>query len=131
MRTKRKYGLRTAILIAVFAMIAAACGGDGEPSADGTGGGGGDGGQEVTLLHGISGEDEQAALQQANFTRDLAMQRIDAQMSLEGVDWSRYQSDPGYRQEVVSFFAMKQETMLGIAQAGAAGQAVDNAGLEE
>lgn len=68
MRSRTKYGVRTAILIAVFAMIAAACGGDGEPAADGTGAtgdGGGEGGQTVTLLHGISGEDEQAALQQA------------------------------------------------------------------
>ncbi len=62
MRSRRKYGARTAILIAVFAMIAAACGGDGEPAADGNGG---EGGQTVSLLHGISGEDEQAALQQA------------------------------------------------------------------
>ena len=65
MRSRTKYGVRTAILIAVFAMIAAACGGDGEPTADGTGGNGGDDGQTVTLIHGIQGEAEQEALQAA------------------------------------------------------------------
>ncbi len=57
-------------MIAAVALIAAACGdGDGEPGAGATDGTPGDGaaqgGQTINLLHGISGEQEQAALQQA------------------------------------------------------------------
>ena len=55
-------------LIALFALIAAACGrGGGDAQSDGGDGGGGaaEGSDTVTLLHGIKGENEQAALQKA------------------------------------------------------------------
>ena len=61
-RTERKWW-RLMALVAAIGLLAAACGGDGD---DGDGDGqAGEGGQTVSLLHGISGENEQAALQQA------------------------------------------------------------------
>lgn len=58
MRRHPTLWLRTVLMVAVLALVAAACGG-----GDGDGGGGD--GQAVSLLHGISGENEQAALQEA------------------------------------------------------------------
>ncbi|HVM14566.1 MAG TPA: ABC transporter substrate-binding protein [Egibacteraceae bacterium] len=56
---------RLAFLV-VAAMLAAACGNGGNGEGNGGGAGGdGEGGGTVSLLHGISGEEEQAALQQA------------------------------------------------------------------
>ncbi|MEX0658167.1 MAG: ABC transporter substrate-binding protein [Egibacteraceae bacterium] len=49
---------RFAVLLVSIALAAAACGGDGDDGGDG-------GSESVSLLHGISGEEEQAALQQA------------------------------------------------------------------
>jgi alpha-glucoside transport system substrate-binding protein len=54
---------RLVVATGVAAMVLAACGGDDGGSADG--GDGGDGGGSVDLLHAISGDQEQAALQQA------------------------------------------------------------------
>lgn len=53
---------RLVVATGVAAMVLAACGGDDGGSADGDGDGGGG---SVDLLHAISGEEEQAALQQA------------------------------------------------------------------
>lgn len=62
-----KRGLRWAAALGMAAIVATACGGDGETAGtDGTDGGtDGGGGQTVSLLHAIGGEAEQEALQQA------------------------------------------------------------------
>lgn len=62
MNTRMGRPARLVVAAGVAAMVLAACGGDdGGGSADGGDGGGG----SVDLLHAISGEEEQAALQQA------------------------------------------------------------------
>lgn len=62
----------------------------------------------------------QSMLQASNMDFNVAMQGIDAKMSLEGVDWQRYNSDPAYRQQIVSEMAIRQDAFLAIAQTAAA-----------
>ena len=63
--TRKTLTWRLAALLAVLT-LAAACGGGGGGEGGGTeGAGGGEGSDTVTLLHGIKGDTEQAALQQA------------------------------------------------------------------
>ena len=58
--------VRLLAVIAALTLLAAGCGrGGGEEGEGGEGGGGGEGSDTVTLLHGIKGESEQEALQQA------------------------------------------------------------------
>lgn len=66
MSTTTTRTIRLLVVIATLALFAAACGrGGGAQSGGGGGGGGGEGSDTVTLLHGIKGQNEQAALQKA------------------------------------------------------------------
>lgn len=64
----------------------------------------------------------QAALQAAGFDFQIAQQQISSRMTLEGVDWMRYQSDPEYAASVTQYFALRQDILLAIEQANSANQ---------